>query len=194
MIRAALETGLIRSLTQRADMPAFPMIVAAVAFIATLSMTVPFGPLLAAAVLMVPSRRSLITVCSSLGAALGAGVLYLAFHHLGWAGLLASYPDIVGSRAWSDATRWLSNYGVVALFILAATPLPLTPALMIASISRLPVAEVLLALWLGKLAKYTAYAWLVSAFPSQVLRHGHLRVAALHAALDRAVAPGSGKP
>ena len=49
---------------------------------------------------------------------------------------------------------------------------------MIARISRLPVTEVLLALWLGKLVKYTAYAWLVSAFPSQVLRHGHIPVAA----------------
>lgn len=193
MLLTALETGLIRTLTRRADMPIFPMIVAAVAFVATLSIAVPFAPLLAVAVLMVPGRWKLIAVCSSLGAALGAGVLYLAFHHLGWAGLLASYPDIVRSSAWSDANRWLSNYGVVALLILAATPLPLTPALMIASISSLPVAEVLLALWLGKLAKYTAYAWLASAFPSQVLRHGHIRVAALHAALDRAVAPGSGE-
>ena len=110
------------------------------------------------------------------------------------AGLLAYYPDVVRSRAWSDATRWLANYGVVAPLVLAATPLPLIPALMTTSISRLPVMEVMLALWRGKLVKYTAYAWLVSAFPSQVLRHGHIRVAALHAALARAAAPGSGQP
>ena len=194
MFRAALETGLIRTLTKRADHTVFPVIVAAVAFVATLSMTVPFAPLLAVAVLMVPNRWKSITVLSSLSAALGAGLLYLAFHHLGWAGLITSYPDVVRSRAWSDATRWLANYGVIALLVIAATPLPLTPVLMIASISRLPVMEVLLALWLGKLVKYTAYAWLVSAFPSQVLRHGHIRVAALHAALARAASPGAGKP
>ena len=34
---------------------------------------------------------------------------------------------------------------------------------MIASISRLPVSEVQLALWLGKLVEYTAYALLISA-------------------------------
>ena len=194
MFSAALETGLIRTLTRRADKPVFPMMVAVVAFVAALSMSVPFAPLLGLAVLMVPGRWKSITIMSSLGAALGASLLYLAFHHLGWAGLLASYPDVVRSRAWSDATRWFSNYGVVALLVLAATPLPLTPALMIASISRLPVMEVLLALWLGKLVKYTAYAWLVSAFPSQVLKHGHIRVAALHDALARAAAPGPGKP
>ena len=193
MFRAALETGLIRSLTRRADEPVFPVIMAAAAFAATLSITVPFAPLLSLAVLIVPGRWKSITIWSSLGAALGGGLLYLAFHHLGWAGLLSSYPDLVRSRAWSDATRWLSNYGVATLLIIAATPLPLTPALMVASISRLPVMEVFLALWLGKLVKYAAYAWLVSKFPSQVLRHGHIRVAALHAALTRAAASGSGK-
>ena len=112
----------------------------------------------------------------------------------GLAGLIASYLAVVHSRAWSDATRWLANYGAVGLLIIAATPLPLTPALMIASISRLPVMEVLLALWPGKLVKYMAYAWLVSAFPSRVPQHGHIRVSTLHAALARAAAPGSGKP
>ena len=42
---------------------------------------------------------------ASLGAALGAALLYLAFHHLGWARLFAAYPDVVRSSAWGDATR-----------------------------------------------------------------------------------------
>ena len=194
MFRAALETSLISSLTRRADEPILPVIVATVAFVATLSMAVPFAPFLALAVLIAPRRWKSITVCSSLGAALGGGLLYLAFHHLGWAGLVAAYPDVMRSQAWLDATRWLSNYGIVTLLIVAATPLPLTPALMVASISRLPATEVLLALWLGKFVKYAAYAWLVSAFPSQVLRHGQVRAAAIDAALALASAPASGKP
>jgi hypothetical protein len=63
---------------------------------------------------------------ASLGAALGAALLYLVFHHLGWARLFDAYPDVVRSSAWSNATRWLSAYGVVALLVIAATPLPLT--------------------------------------------------------------------
>lgn len=191
MFGAALETGLIRTLTRRADRPAFPVIVAAVAVAATLSMTVPFAPLLIVAVLMAPNRWKSIAVCSSLGSALGAGLLYFTFHHLGWARLFAAYPDVVRSSAWSDATLWLTNYGVAALLLIAALPLPLTPALMIVGISRLPVGEVLVALWLGKLVKYTAYAWLASAFPEYVIRRGHVRIAALHAALARAETPDS---
>ena len=96
---------MIRSLTRRADEPVFPVIVAAAAFAATLSVTVPFGPLLALAVLIVPGRWKSITFWSSLGAALGGGLL-------------------IRSRAWLDATRWLSNYGVATLLVIAATRCP----------------------------------------------------------------------
>lgn len=186
VFRIGLETRFIAALTRWADQPAFPLAVAGVAVAATLSMTVPFASLLVAAVLMAPRRWKSIALCSSVGAALGAALLYLAFHHLGWARLFDFYPDVVHSRAWSDATRWLTNYGAVSLLLIAALPLPLTPALMFAAISRLPVAEVLLALWLGKLLKYLAYAWLASAFPAQVLRRGQARMVTLHAALTRA--------
>ncbi|ABM41703.1 hypothetical protein Ajs_1504 [Acidovorax sp. JS42] len=182
----ALETHFVSALTRGADRPAFPLLVAAVAVATTLSMSVPFASLLVAAVLMAPTRWRSIALCSSLGAALGAAVLYLVFHHLGWARVFAAYPDVVRSTAWADATRWLARYGVVSLLVIASLPLPLTPALMFAAISRLPVAEVLLALWVGKLVKYLVYAWLTANFPGRLLRHGQARLAALHGALARA--------
>jgi len=179
MLSGALESGLMNALMRRADNRAFPAVVGAVAGVATLSMSVPFATLLVAAVLMARRRWGAIAFWASLGAALGAALLYLVFHHLGWARLFAAYPDVVRSSAWSDATRWLSAYGVLALFVIAATPLPLTPALMFAGISRLPIFEVVLALWLGKLAKYLVYAWLASRFPELALRRGQRHAEAL---------------
>ncbi|MBI5716354.1 MAG: hypothetical protein HZC37_01550 [Burkholderiales bacterium] len=187
MLRSTLESGLMRALLRRADSRAFPMAVGAVAVAATLSMSAPFATLLAAAVLMAPRRWRAIALWASLGAAFGAALLYLVFHHLGWARLFAAYPDVVRSAAWADATRWLSAYGVVALLVIAATPLPLTPALMFAGISRLPVAEVVLALWIGKLAKYLVYAWLAARFPERALQRGQRQAEALGALLARAV-------
>ena len=187
MLRGALESGLMHTLLRRADSPAFPMLVGAVAVAATLSMSMPFATLLVAAVLMARRRWGVIAVWASLGAALGATLLYLVFHHLGWAWLFADYPDVVRSSAWADATRWLSAYGVTALLVIAALPLPLTPALMFAGISRLPMAEVVLALWIGKLAKYLVYAWLASRFPERALQRGQQHADALRAILARAV-------
>lgn len=187
MIRNALETGLTKTLTRRAQHRAFPLFVAGAAFASTLSMTVPFASLLIIAALMAPKRWKAIALWASLGAAVGAALLYLAFHHLGWARLFDSYPDVVRSTAWADAMRWLTAYGTAALFVIAALPLPLTPALMFAAISRLPVGEVLVALWLGKLLKYAAYAWFTSAFPHFLIDRKRRRLAALHAALASAV-------
>ena len=185
-MRGALESGLMRALLRRADTRAFPLVVAAVAVAATLSMSVPFAGLLVAAVLMAPRRWLSIAFGSSLGAALGASILYLVFHHLGWARLFAAYPDVVRSVAWKDAAMWLGAYGVVSLLVLAALPLPLTPALMFAAIARLPVAEVVVALWIGKLTKYLVYAWLTSAFPTQWIARAHGRMTTLNAVLGRA--------
>ncbi|MDI4635234.1 VTT domain-containing protein [Pelomonas sp. V22] len=194
MLRGVVESRLLRSLLGRADSRMFPTVVGGIAALATLSMTVPFASLLMAAVLMVPRRWLAVAISSSLGAALGAGLLYLAFHHLGWALLFERYPDVLRSSAWHDATRWLGAYGVPALFVIAVTPLPLTPALMFAGITRLPVVEVMLALWLGKLLKYLAYAWMTSCFPERALRTGWRHVEALRAMLARGAGAQSDKP
>ncbi len=172
MLRLSLETSLLRALARWADSSAFPVVVAASAMAATLSMSVPFAGLLVASVLLVPRRWLLIAAGASLGAAAGAVILYLVFHHLGWSQFIERYPDMVRSVAWRDATGWLGRYGVVSLLVIAALPLPLTPALVFAAISRLPVLEVISALWIGKLAKYLVYAWLAARFPRWLVRGG----------------------
>jgi membrane protein YqaA with SNARE-associated domain len=102
---------------------------------------------------------------SSLGSATGGVILYLIVHHLAWSQIMAAYPDLTQSKAWGDATRWVSAYGTWALFGIAATPLPQTPALIFTAVSRLPVPEVFLALFLGKLMKYGVYGYLAAEFP-----------------------------
>jgi len=172
MLRLSLGSGILRMLARRADSGAFPLVVmaAAAAAAATLSMSVPFASLLVASVLLAPSRWRLIAAGASVGAAVGAAILYLVFHHLGWNQFIERYPDMVRSVAWRDATDWLGRYGVISLLVIAALPLPLTPALVFAAISRLPVLEVITALWIGKLAKYLVYAWVAAKFPHWLVR------------------------
>ncbi len=146
--------------------PAYPLLIGLIALALTVSMTIPFASILIAAVLLRRDKWKTIALVSSLGSAAGGLFLYMIFHHLGWNQLVQYYPDLVQSKAWLDATRWVSNYGVWALFAVAASPLPQTPALIFTAVSRLPPAEVFLALLLGKLLKYGAYAWLAANFPS----------------------------
>ncbi len=149
---------------------AYCAFVGSTAFALTLTMSIPFGSILAVAVLLAPRRWRAIAASSSLGSSLGALMLYLGFHHLGWAQFLQAYPEIAQSRAWHDATHWVSTYGTYAVFAIAALPLPQTPALIFAGIERLPVAEIWLAVLLGKLIKYSLYAGIVSLFPTRFAR------------------------
>jgi membrane protein YqaA with SNARE-associated domain len=145
--------------------PAYPAFVGAIALGLTVSMSVPFGGVLAVAVLLAAPRWRAIVLCSSLGSSLGGLVIYLIFHHLGWSQFIAAYPEIAQSNAWRDAARWLAQYGSLGLFAISALPLPQTPALIFAGIYRMPVPEVWLAMFLGKLIKYGIYGRFVFEFP-----------------------------
>jgi membrane protein YqaA with SNARE-associated domain len=131
----------------------------------TVSM-LPFASILVIAVLLRRDRWGEIVILSSLGSATGGLALYLIFHHLGWSQILAAYPDLTQTKAWSDATLWVSAYGTWALLGIAASPFPQTPMLIFAAVSQLPAAGLFLALFLGKLFKYGVYGFFTAKFPS----------------------------
>lgn len=169
MIWSAITHRALKSLRRRTRESSFPPLVGSCAFLATITFAVPVELLVAVTVLMSPYRWIAIGIFAALGSTLASVALYLAFHHLGWNLLIEWYPDIARSKAWADATQWLSQYGSSALFVLMAFPLPVpkVPALAFAGIYRLPIYEVLLAIGLGKLLKYTVYALIVSRFPER---------------------------
>jgi membrane protein YqaA with SNARE-associated domain len=147
------------------------LMVGIIAFFITVSMTIPFALILIGAVLLRHARWKEIVLISSLGSATGGLILYSIFYYLGWSQITAAFPDLMRSKAWSDATQWVSAYGTWALFGIAAMPLPQTPALIFTALLPLPASEVFFALFLGKLLKYGVYAWLAAKCPSWVQRH-----------------------
>lgn len=89
--------------------------------------------------------------------------------------LAERYPELAGTRAWAQASDWISRYGPLALFGLMALPLPIPklPMLAVADLYRLPIQEVVIAIWSGKIIKYTLYAYVVTRFPRTIRRIVH---------------------
>jgi len=145
----------------------FPPIVGGVAWLSTQTLTMPVEILVVVATLLSRPRWLSIAFFAATGSAVASVVFYLAFHHLGWALLIERYPEISNTRAWLEITKWLSDYGVLALFAFMAfpAPVPKTAVLAFAGIYRLPIAEVIAAIWIGKLIKYGAYAFIAARFP-----------------------------
>jgi membrane protein YqaA with SNARE-associated domain len=164
-VRLRLETAAQAGLRRASSGHTYSFAIGALALLLTVS-AVPFASILIVAVWLRRERWPEIVLLSSLGSAAGGVVVYLLFHHVGWNQIAIAYPDLTQSKAWADATRWVSAYGTWALLAIAATPLPQTPALIFTAVSRLPIAEVFLALFLGKLLKYGVYGFLAVKFPS----------------------------
>jgi membrane protein YqaA with SNARE-associated domain len=162
LVEATLRIPVGREISPRA----YFLIVAGLAFSLTISMTIPAVSIVIGAILLRRDRWLGLVLVASLASAIGGMVLYLIFHHLGWSQVATAYPDLMQSRVWADATRWISNYGVWALFVVAASPLPQTPALIFTAVSRLPAEDVFFALFLAKLLKYGIYGFVAARFPS----------------------------
>ena len=148
----------------------YPFAVGGIAFLFTISMTIPFASILIGAILVRRDRWIAIVLLASLGSSTGGVLLYLVFHHFGWDQITALYPTLADSQAWSDATKWVSAYGTWALLVFAASPFPQTPALIFTAVTQLPVLDVYLALLVGKFLKYAIYGWLAARFPSLAIR------------------------
>ena len=166
MIFYALEGKIHDYLKRKASSPLYPLAVGGLAFVSTLTMSFPFGSILVPAVLIGRSKWKKIWIFSALGAGIGASLVVLFFHYVGWTSLEDRFPYLTHSQEWLRIENWVWKYGAVALFFVAVSPLPLTPALLACGILRMPYGEALVALNLGKSIKYFVYSWIAFKFPA----------------------------
>lgn len=119
------------------------------------------------AALLAPGRWWQITITAALGSALGATLLVSVFHALGWSQIYEYFPELATHKSWIRVMEWATSYGVLALFLIAVSPLPQTPALVFFGVARQDYLVVFAAMLSGKLIKYGVLAYLVSRFPEQ---------------------------
>ncbi len=148
----------------------YPFVIGLMALGATLSMAIPVTSILLFAVLAKPQQWRRIWLWSCLGSALGGSLLVLVFHHLAWGQIYTAFPKFETSVSWLRVTRWVLDYGLIALTWITALPLPQTPALIMCGVTRLPVEGVFTAVLIGKLVKYGVVTWVVYHFPERFLQ------------------------
>jgi membrane protein YqaA with SNARE-associated domain len=167
MTEPKLEGTLARLLRQAAHGRGFLVMCATLAFAGTLTATFPVTAVIVPAALLMPSRWRSITLVSAAGSAIGATVLVIVLHHLGWASIYERFPEMLSHPTWARIMDWAGQYGVIALFLIAISPLPQTPALIFFGVAQHAYASVAVAMFAGKLVKYGVVAWLASRFPER---------------------------
>lgn len=168
MLAARIEALLYRILHFAAAGNRLLLACVALSFVGTVTAAWPVTAVVVPATLMAAARWRAISGISALGSAIGATVLMLVFHHLGWSQLYERYPELVTDPSWIRVVDWGRRYGTAALFLIALSPLPQTPALMFFGALRPDYAGVFAAMLSGKLLKYGAFAWTSSRFPVRV--------------------------
>lgn len=152
----------------------YPLVVAAIAFVSTVTFSFPFAAVLIPAVLLGPRRWIIIGLLCGMASGVGAALLVEIFHHMGREVVLSRYPQLIELQSWRWTSNWLQNYGLIALLIIAASPVPQTPALFLCALAELSVPGILIVVSIGKTAKYLFLAGATARYPARFLGIGKI--------------------
>ena len=160
--------GLLQRLLRRvAEGHTFLLTCGGLALLGTVAALYPVTAVVVPAVLLVPQRWKGVSVANALGSALGASLLVIVAHHMGWSYLYEHYPQLATHADWLRVISWVEHYGLAALFVVSLSPLPQTPALLVLGVSRQEYLGVFFAILAGKLIKYGAFAYVAKRFPER---------------------------
>lgn len=149
----------------------YSLVVTAIAFWSTMTFTFPFVAVLIPAVLLSPRRwRSLGLLCG-IASGCGAAALVEIFQYLGSEFVFSRYPDLLQTQAWQTASQWLQHWGLLALLIIAGSPIPQTPALLFCAFADVSTPGILVAVAIGKTVKYLFLAWATAHYPGRFIRY-----------------------
>ena len=163
----ALPHWLKRALVYSAAHRYYPLVVTLICFISTVTFSFPFAAMLIPAILLAPRRWLSIGLLCGIASGCAAAVLVEIFHYVGHEFVIARYPELLQLKGWQWASEWLQRYGLIVMLIIAASPMPQTPALLLCALANLPTLGILVAVGVGKTVKYLFLSWLTARYPGR---------------------------
>ena len=93
------------------------------------------------------------------------------FQYLGGEFVLTRYPELATMEVWQRASEWLQDWGLLAILLIAGSPMPQTPALLFCALADVSSLGILVAVALGKTVKYLFMAWATAHYPARFVRY-----------------------
>lgn len=149
----------------------YPFVVGMIAFVSTATFTFPFVFLLIPAVLLAPRRWLVLGLSAGIASGVGGGVLVEMFQYLGHELVLERFPQLFESEKWLQASAWVHQYGLWALAVIAGSPIPQTPAVLVYSLADPSSLGAMFAIGIGKTVKYVFLAWLTERYPARFVAY-----------------------
>lgn len=133
----------------------------------TISAAYPVTIVVVTAVMLAPRRWLSLCLGCATGSALAGAVIVGVAHWLGYNEIHTLFPNLISAETWNEASGWIGEYGVWAIFGVGASPLPQMPLLIFYGIVDDRIIEAFIALLAGKILKYGAVVWVTQHFPER---------------------------
>lgn len=136
-------------------------------FCGTLTAAYPVTIIVVTSVMLVRRHWLRLSLGCATGSAVAGAVIVGISHWLGYNQIHIWFPEMISVETWNEASQWVGDYGVWAIFGVGASPLPQMPLLIFFGIADDRIFEAFLALLVGKTLKYGAVAWVTQHFPER---------------------------
>lgn len=131
---------------------------------------VPNDGILISSCMLVPKKWLQFTWSIALGSTFGAILLYLMVYYFGTDFILWISPDLMTSSAWVWTDQFFDQYGIWIVFAVAISPVLQQPAVVLAALASVPILEVMVVVFIGRIIKFMIMGYIASHAPQYLGR------------------------
>lgn len=137
-------------------------------FAAALDLFVVFIPmegLLVSSVILQPAKWVRAFLWVGMGSGIGSLALGFVSHAFGPSAIEFFFKGALSSPSWASTQHFLDSHGALALALIAFSPIPLQPAVVLSGLAGMPMWGIFASVWVARTLKFGIYAWVATHAP-----------------------------
>ena len=158
----------VKILQRYVDRIWYPPLVGLLAMLDNFVVVIPNDGILISSAMIIPKRWFSLALCIAIGSAIGALTLAVLVELKGLPWILEVYPGLDTTQTWTYSMNFFEKYGLLLVFAVAITPLVQQPAVILASLAKTPLLELVAVIFIGRFIKYLIMAY-AGAFAPKLL-------------------------
>lgn len=162
--------NLIQNLQNHVNKRWYAPLLGFLAFLDYFIIIIPMDGILISSTMLRPKNWILQALFATIGSTSGAIFFFYLVNLYGFNWILEFYPQINQGAIWNWTLDFFNHYGILLVFLIAATPFVQQPVVALAALSHAPPYQVFFALLFGRLIKYVFITYISSHSPKLLSR------------------------
>ena len=146
----------------------YPLLIGLLSFLDVFLIIVPSDSILLSSTLLNPKRWLTFAIYMTIGSTLGLLILVLILEYNGIESILNYYPALKNSTSWLWTQKFFGAYGLILVFVIAATPLAQQPSVILAVLAGISTLPLITVIFLGRLLKFVLISYVAVKAPKYI--------------------------